>query len=134
MKAEARRALLANDDLFSSARLLSVLRAMGFQTLAATNPADVLRMARQERFDLALINLGSERMQGLDLVRALKRCGSPPLILAFVPHVRLSEVKDAAVQAGVNRICVNSAVHKRLPEIVNGMLSGTLSEVDERDT
>jgi len=64
--------ILAVDDEPSIRRLLRVsLEMQGYRVLEAADGANALRLARQERPDLAIIDVALPRLSGLDVCRLL---------------------------------------------------------------
>ena len=60
--------------------MVRLLGANGYQVSSAGTVADALSMARQERFDLVISDLGLPDRSGLDLMRELKSDGAIPAI------------------------------------------------------
>lgn len=114
------RVLLVDDDLFLSARILSVLQNLGYE-------AEVVRTIDQavEKTSgaaLVILNFGSSRLGSVETIRKLKSAGAPKL-LAFLSHVKIPEVREEVIAAGADRIVPNSAVSQRLPEILARLMA-----------
>jgi DNA-binding response OmpR family regulator len=69
----AERILLAEDDRFLRRAAQARLRQQGFEVLAATDGEEALRVARAERPDLVLLDVIMPRLQGFEVLKALKR-------------------------------------------------------------
>jgi CheY-like chemotaxis protein len=72
MSDAARRILLAEDDRFLRKAAETALKRGGFAVLPAVDGEEALRMARAEAPDLILLDLIMPKMQGFEVLRALK--------------------------------------------------------------
>ena len=88
MAEAGRRILLVEDDRFLRKAAEAALRRNGFTVLTATDGEEALRMARAEIPDLVLLDLIMPKMQGFEVLRALKQ--EPAT--AAVPVVVLSNL------------------------------------------
>ncbi len=66
------RILLAEDDRFLRRAAEATLRRHGFDVLTAVDGEEALRLARAERPDLVLLDLIMPKLQGFEVLRALK--------------------------------------------------------------
>jgi DNA-binding response OmpR family regulator len=66
------RILLAEDDRFLRKSAAAMLRRQGFIVMAAEDGEDALRLARTESPDLILLDVIMPKIQGFDVLRALK--------------------------------------------------------------
>jgi DNA-binding response OmpR family regulator len=73
MKNHARRVLLAEDDRFLRKAAAAMLRRQGFTVLTAEDGEEALRVVRAETPDLVLLDLIMPKMQGFEVLKALKR-------------------------------------------------------------
>jgi DNA-binding NarL/FixJ family response regulator len=115
--------LLAEDDLFFSVRILSVLDKLGYLTDTAKTQDEAVRKAAENRPALVIINLASKRVGGAELIRRLKAKEPAPRVVAYLSHTRIPEVRNEVLAAGADKICANSAITMRLPQIVQQVLS-----------
>jgi DNA-binding NtrC family response regulator len=76
------RLLIVDDETRFLAAITTRLRKRGFHVRMASNGPDALALARQEKFDVALLDLKMPGMDGSELLRALKR--EHPLIEAII--------------------------------------------------
>lgn len=67
-----RRVLLAEDDRFLRKAAETALKRHGFTVVAAVDGEEALRLARAEPPDLVLLDLIMPKMQGFEVLRALK--------------------------------------------------------------
>ena len=74
--------VLVVDDALDIVRLVrDYLEHAGFSVLAATNGPDALRLARSERPDLIVLDLGLPGRDGLDVARDLRRDSTIPIVM-----------------------------------------------------
>lgn len=69
----ARRILLAEDDRFLRKAAEATLRRHGFAVLTAVDGEEALHLARTEAPDLVLLDLIMPKLQGFEVLRALKQ-------------------------------------------------------------
>jgi DNA-binding response OmpR family regulator len=69
---EPARVLLAEDDRFLRKAAETALKRQGFTVLAAVDGEEALRMARAEAPDVVLLDLIMPKLQGFEVLRALK--------------------------------------------------------------
>lgn len=125
---ERSTALLIEDDLFFRIRLLSMLERIGYRVEMAANSKQALDLASQDVPVLAILNLASPRLGGVDLVRRLKTEAKIPYVLTYLSHVRIPAVREEVLAAGADKICTNSAISTRLPEIIWEILQNGVAE------
>ncbi len=75
------RILLVEDEPGLVLTLTDRLRGEGYRVEAATDGENGLERARDERFDLVLLDVMLPRKNGFDVCRALRQAGSPVPIL-----------------------------------------------------
>jgi CheY-like chemotaxis protein len=101
MDEAARRVLLAEDDRFLRKAAETALKRQGFTVLAAIDGEEALRTARAEAPHLILLDLIMPKMQGFEVLRALKAdpgtAAIPVIILSNLGQD--SDVKQA-MEAG----------------------------------
>jgi len=85
MENHARRVLLVEDDRYLRKAAAAMLRRQGFTVLTAEDGEEALRVAA-ERPDLILLDLIMPKIQGFEVLKALKRdprtSGIPVVILS----------------------------------------------------
>jgi DNA-binding response OmpR family regulator len=95
MEQPAKRILLAEDDRFLRRAAESALKRAGFTVLPAADGEEALRLARAEKPDLVLLDLIMPKLQGFEVLKALK---ADPTT-AMIPVVVLSNLgQDGDVQ------------------------------------
>jgi DNA-binding response OmpR family regulator len=120
------RVLLAEDDRFLRKAAETALKRQGFTVLPAVDGEEALRMARAEVPDIVLLDLIMPKLQGFEVLRALK---ADP-VTASIPVIILSnlgqesDVKQA-MEAGAAGYFVKANLSlqdlvKRVGEVVGG--------------
>ena len=76
------KTILVVDDEPSIAQIAGdYLRHGGFGVITASNGVDALALARAQRPDLIVLDLGLPRMDGIEVARTLRREGNVPIIM-----------------------------------------------------
>ena len=127
MGESTRRILLAEDDRFLRKAAETALKRQGFTVLAAVDGEEALRMARTEAPDLILLDLIMPKLQGFEVLRALKAdaatAATPVIILSNLGQD--SDVKQA-MEAGAAGYFVKANLSLQdLVKRVGEMLAGT---------
>jgi DNA-binding response OmpR family regulator len=126
MSEPTRRVLLAEDDRFLRKAAETALKRQGFTVLPAVDGEEALRMARAETPDLILLDLIMPKLQGFEVLRALKAdpatAATPVLILSNLGQD--SDVKQA-MDAGAAGYFVKANLSlqdlvKRVGELLGG--------------
>ena len=96
---EPARVLLAEDDRFLRKAAEARLRQRGYTVIAAVDGEEALRLARSDAPDLVLLDLIMPKMQGFQVLRALKADAAT----AAIPVIVLSNLgQDRDVQQAMN--------------------------------
>lgn len=123
---EPARVLLAEDDRFLRKAAETALKRQGFAVLPAVDGEEALRMARAETPDIVLLDLIMPKLQGFEVLRALKTDPAtakiPVIILSNLGQE--SDVKQA-MEAGAIGYFVKANLSlqdlvKRVGEVVGG--------------
>jgi DNA-binding response OmpR family regulator len=121
---EPGRVLLAEDDRFLRKAAETALKRQGFTVLPAVDGEEALRMARAEAPDIVLLDLIMPKLQGFEVLRALKADPAttkiPVIILSNLGQE--SDVKQA-MEAGAAGYFVKANLSlqdlvKRVGEVV----------------
>ena len=97
------RVALLDDNLFTSTRIASALRAAGRQVVVAR------RIEALEAYDVALINLGSRTLGGVEMIAPLREKVPSGQVYGFCGHLEV-EIRRAARAAGIDRLLTNESV------------------------
>jgi two-component system, OmpR family, KDP operon response regulator KdpE len=73
--------LVADDDPQTVRALRITLRARGYQVLTATDGVGAINLAVEERPDLYMIDLGMPRLDGVEVIHALRGWTSAPILV-----------------------------------------------------
>lgn len=73
--------LIADDEPIIRMGLKAMLQEMGHQVTAASNGREVLRLARRQHFDLAILDIKMPYTDGLEAARTLSRTSPLPVVL-----------------------------------------------------
>lgn len=117
MSPTSARILLAEDDRFLRRAAEATLRRHGFDVLTAVDGEEALRLARAERPDLVLLDLIMPKLQGFEVLRALKQdettAGIPVIVIS-----NLGQDNDVrqALEAGATAYLIKA--HLGLEELV----------------
>ena len=99
MNGETRRILVAEDDRFLRKAAEMALKRHGHTVLTAADGEEALRMARSELPDLILLDLIMPKLNGFDVLQALKK-DAPT---AHIPVIILSNLgQDRDVQQAMD--------------------------------
>jgi DNA-binding response OmpR family regulator len=127
MSESTRRILLAEDDRFLRKAAETALKRRGFAVLAAVDGEEALRMARTEAPDLILLDLIMPKLQGFEVLRALKAdaatAATPVIILSNLGQD--SDVKQAMEAGAVGYFVKANLSLQDLVKKVGETLGGT---------
>ena len=112
-----RRVLLAEDDRFLRRAAESRLRQHGFTVLAAVDGEEALRVARAERPDLILLDLIMPKLQGFEVLKALKQDpATVPIPVIVLSNLGQDDDLKQAMELGAVAYFVKA--HLSLQELV----------------
>src|SRR5262245_15033496 len=88
----ARHILVVDDDALMRRSMTFNLEQAGFRASAAVNAEDALSLAKQNRPDLVLLDIGLPGMDGLDAIKRFKEQFQVPVIFVTARRRNLDEV------------------------------------------
>ena len=100
---QGRRVLVAEDDTLTRALLIELLAGAGLEVDGAANGVEAVAMAARAQYDLILMDVRMEKMDGLraaHAIRLLPGCAETPIIA--MSGNSLAEDRDAAQLAGMS--------------------------------
>ena len=108
------------DDLFFASKIRGTAEQVGAHVQFSRSIPDAVAKARDEAPALIIVDLNAGCCDVLELARALKGdealSGVP--LLGFFSHIQ-TELQQAAVAAGYDRVMPRSAFTKNLPDILS---------------
>ena len=114
----ARRVLLAEDDRFLRRAAEARLRRHGLEVLTAADGEEALRIARAEPLDLVLLDVVMPKLQGFEVLKALKQ----DVATARVPVIVLSNLgqqRDVAQAMALGAVAFLIKAHLSLQDLVD---------------
>lgn len=118
MPDRARRVLLAEDDRFLRRAAEARLRRHGLEVLTATDGEEALRVARAEPLDLILLDVVMPKLQGFEVLKALKQDEAT----AHIPVIVLSNLgqeRDVAQAKALGALAFLVKAHLSLQDLVD---------------
>ena len=115
----ARVALLCGDLLFGS-KVVSALEGAGHEVTTFDTSARARTGASES--DLLVVDLTDERLEGNELVRALRDSGGSPRTLGFYSHVD-QDTRREAEQAGFDLVVPRSRMAREGAELAGRLLA-----------
>src|SRR6185312_5751618 len=100
MAAGTGRALLAEGDRVLAEAVSAHLRRDGFQVLEARNGLEALSVLRRGTVDIALVDPMLGEIDGVELVRRVRRESTVPIIMLSAGHDEAARI--AALDAGAD--------------------------------
>lgn len=115
--------LIADDDRLVLATLAEGLRRAGHTVLEAANGEEAIRLACEQKPDLAILDMRMPGRDGLDVAQWLREHTGVPFL--FLSAYGDADVVDAAVQSGALGYLVKPLdVQQILPSIDAAMMRG----------
>ncbi|PYN47321.1 MAG: response regulator [Candidatus Rokuibacteriota bacterium] len=118
MPDRARRVLLAEDDRFLRRAAEARLRRHGLEVLTAADGEEALRLARAEPLDLILLDVVMPKLQGFEVLKALKQDEAT----AHIPVIVLSNLgqeRDVAQAKALGALAFLVKAHLSLQDLVD---------------
>jgi DNA-binding response OmpR family regulator len=113
----APRVLLAEDDRFLRRAAAARLRQQGFTVLVAVDGEEALRVARAERPDVVLLDLIMPKLQGFEVLKALKGDAATSPIPVIVLS-NLGQERDVRQAMELGAVAYFIKAHLSLQELV----------------
>lgn len=117
------RCLVVDDRAEDRFLLERMLRRSGYRATCFPSGQAVLAAIQQERFDIALVDLGMESMPGHELIREMRRVDAHVRILVvsgFSDHRHILE----ALEAGANGYILKDELAERLGRALQEVFAG----------
>jgi len=114
----ARRVLLAEDDRFLRRAAEARLRRHGLEVLTAADGEEALRIARAEPLDLVLLDVVMPKLQGFEVLKALKQDDATARIPVIVLS-NLGQQRDVAQAMALGAAAFLIKAHLSLQDLVD---------------
>ena len=118
MPDRARRVLLAEDDRFLRRAAEARLRRHGLEVLTAADGEEALRVARTEPLDLVLLDVVMPKLQGFEVLKALKQDDATARIPVIVLS-NLGQERDVTQAMALGAIAFLVKAHLSLQDLVD---------------
>lgn len=96
------RILVADDDRTTRLLLTETLRGGKYSVAAVADGAAALKKLKENKFDLALLDIWMPKMNGLEVLAALRKTSKPPKVIVMTsddaPETLLSAIREEAYQ------------------------------------
>jgi two-component system KDP operon response regulator KdpE len=126
---EGASVLIVDDDM-SLLRALDIsLTALGYRVIKARSGEEGLRQAIERQPDLLLLDLGLPGMDGMEVIRGIRKWSSLPIIILSARHQSVSKV--AALDAGADDYVTKPFGMDELFARVRASLRRTPSDLDQ---
>ncbi|HEY7270163.1 MAG TPA: response regulator, partial [Dehalococcoidia bacterium] len=100
MTTTAEPLVMSVDDEGGILRLIDAeLSSQGFRVVTATNGEDALRIAEEQRPDIAVLDIMMPGISGLEVMRKLRERGSMPIILVSAKNTNMDKVRGLELGA-----------------------------------
>jgi len=106
---DAAKILIVDDEKFVRRTISRVLSSEGFATFEASNGPDALRMAQEQSFDLMLLDIVMDGMDGFQVIRTLRDLGI--LLPVFVLSGRQAD-NDKILALGIGAAKVKACLRR----------------------
>ena len=91
----SQRILVADDDAATRDLIAGALRNENFSVTTAADGIEALKRLEKSKFDVALLDVWMPRMNGLDVLKALRRKKSPPKVIVITSDGETSAILRA---------------------------------------
>ncbi len=107
------RVLLAEDNPVNQLYFRKTLEKLGLEVTVAGDGFEALKLARQNSFDLLLLDIRMPGLDGLEVARRLRKEGYQGVILALTAHV-VKDIEREAQGAGLDGFLTKPLTRKEL--------------------
>jgi CheY-like chemotaxis protein len=127
--AQKPRVLYSEDDPDARELMSLILESEGFETICSDSPQDALRLSREEKFSVYLLDTWTPGMSGVDLCRKIREYDTDTPIVFYSAAVYQHDI-DAAFAAGAQAYIKKPS---RLEDVVDAIRS-TISSPRPKET
>lgn len=115
------RLLIADDDAVLRMTLGKLYTRAGYAVALANDGKEALEYLAGQAFDMALIDLNMPGMNGVETLKALKKC-APDLPVVIFTAVEDRQAYDEAVSCGVTRFLTKPLRRENLLDLVREII------------
>ena len=119
MKDKKFKILIVDDEPEYGEVLETILTVKGYQTRKSSNPKEVLNLLSEEVFDLVLSDLIMPEMDGIDLLKAIKKQQPKTFVIIMTAYGTIENAVNAMKLGAYNYIIKGSEPEELLKEISN---------------
>lgn len=125
------RILIVEDEQLLQQQLCQQLQEAGFQITTASDGREGLYSASEFEYELAIIDIGLPKLNGIDLVRQLREQGKRLPILILTARGNWQD-KVEGLEAGADDYLVKPFVPQELEARVRALLRRTAAQLNQR--
>ena len=115
-KAADIRILVVDDDLSARQSLIQGLRNCGYHVKGAEDGLQALHYLQRERFNLVVTDIQMPRMDGIALLREIRRTDYAPVVVQTT--LVDPDLQDMLRRAGASRVLKKGEAVAKLPRLV----------------
>ena len=124
---QPRRILLAEDDRFLRKAAETTLKQQGYTVITAADGEEALRVARSEPLDLILLDLIMPKLNGFQVLNALKK-DAPTALIPIIILSNLGQERDVqqAMEAGATAYFIKAdlSLHALVQRVEEALAGG----------
>jgi two-component system, NtrC family, nitrogen regulation response regulator NtrX len=128
MTAVTRSVLIVDDEEGIRQSLSSILREEGYATESASSGEECLEAAKRRAFDLVLLDIWLNGMDGLETLRHLNELARPPVVVVISGHGNIETAVRATKLGAFDFIEKPLALEKTLVAVRNALAQARLQE------
>ena len=119
----SKKILIVEDDPRSLKMIQMTLRSYGYSLLEATDGEEALKVARNDKPDLIIMDLRLPKVSGLEVTRQLRQMSdfNHIAIIAITAYAMKGD-KEKAISAGCDAYLAKPINTRELPKLVTEML------------
>lgn len=119
----SKKILIVEDDPRSLKMIQMTLRSYGYSLLEATDGEEALKVARNDKPDLIIMDLRLPKVSGLEVTRQLRQMSdfNHIAIIAITAYAMKGD-KEKAISAGCDAYVAKPINTRELPKLVTEML------------
>lgn len=115
--------LVADDSLFQRLVLSRIIRSQGHELLEACNGHECLRVLRDHRPDLALLDLNMPELSGLEVLEAMRDQGLMTAVVVVTADIQ-STTRQRCLDLGARRLLSKPPREEDVLTVLRELLPG----------